>query len=326
MDSQPAANYQKAATQALLSYNIQADTLTFLQHSENITYKVEASQGSYLLRLHVPVTPAFGDHGANKVAVNSEMLWLQALRKARFPVPPPLQNKEGDFVTQVGSMNATLLKWQTGELLTREMETEESAAQIGALVGKLHQHSSRWTLPKGFSRPRRDAAYFENAMLALWPAVEDGRISSQDYRLLQTALTWLTREMRNLSQTRATSGLLHGDLHRGNFLLQRGKIKLIDFSMSGFGHYAYDLGMCLSNIRTTYHPIFLENYTHYSPLPKGYERLIEAYFLGSSVVTFALWISDAESQETLIQRVPLIAREFAARFNNEEHFWFAESR
>lgn len=320
-----AENRLETAARALQAYKIQPGSLTFLQHSENITFKVESGQGDYLLRLHVPVTPAFGNHGANKIAVNSEMLWLQALSKARFPVPTPVPTSGGELVAQVDGIHATLLKWQSGEILTFEMETEEVAAQIGSLVGRMHQHSMRWEMPRGFYRPRRDAAYFENAMLALRPAVEDGRISAQDYRTLQLAISWLTGEIRNLSQARITAGLLHGDLHRGNFLLQRGKIKLIDFSMSGFGHYAYDLGTCLSNVRAIHHPIFLENYTKFFPLPPGYERLVEAYFLGSSVVTFALWITDADSQEALIQRVPLIAHEFAARFNNDEHFWFEQN-
>jgi Ser/Thr protein kinase RdoA (MazF antagonist) len=323
MLSLSAENHLETATRALRAYAIEPESLSFIQHSENMTFKVQTNQGNYLLRLHVPFTPAFGNHGANKAAVNSEMLWLQALRKARLPVPTPVPTREGELVAQVDGINSTLLKWQNGELLTWEMENEQVAAQIGTLVGRLHQHSAHWNLPKGFYRPRRDAAYFENAMLALWPAVEDGRIASQDYRALQTAIGWLTGEIRNLSQTRITSGLLHGDLHRGNFLLQHGKIKLIDFSMSAFGHFAYDLGTCLSNVRIAYHPIFLENYTRCFPLVQGYERLVEGYFLGSSVVTFALWISDVESQEALIQRVPLIAREFAARFNNDEHFWFA---
>jgi Ser/Thr protein kinase RdoA (MazF antagonist) len=312
------------AARALQAYPIQPEALTFLQHSENMTFMVDSDQGRFLLRLHQPITPAFGSHGANKAAVNSEMLWLQALRKARFPVPTPVATREDEFVTQVDGMNATLLKWQTGEIMRLDMETEETAAQIGDLVGRLHQHAMRWKLPNGFTRPRRDAAFFENAMLALRPAVTDGRISAQDYRALQSAVSWLTGEVRNLSQTRATAGLLHGDLHRGNFLLQRGKVKLIDFSMSAFGHFAYDLGTCLSNVRRAYHPIFLEHYTRYMPLPKGYEHLIEAYFLGSCVVSFALWITDAESQEVLVQRVPIIAQEYAARFNNDERFWFTE--
>jgi Ser/Thr protein kinase RdoA (MazF antagonist) len=250
------------------------------------------------------------------------MLWLEALRRARFPVPPPVKTLTKDYVANLEGINVTLLKWQEGEPLTREQETEQTAAQMGRLVGRLHQHANQWKQPKGFTRPRRDGRYFEDAMLSLWPAVEDGRISAQDYKALQTSITWLTGEIRNLSQTRATFGLLHGDLHRGNFLLHRGKIRIIDFSMSGFGHFAYDLGTCLSNVRPTYHSIFLENYQRYFPLPKGQERLIEAYFLGSWVVTFSLWISDADSQETLVQRVPYIAQEYAARFNSEENFWF----
>ena len=321
----PIEKHLEIATRALQAYNIQPLGLTFLQHSENITFRVEAGQGLFLLRLHVPVTPSFGNHGENKAAVNSEMLWLQALRKAKFPVPPPVAARDGEFVTQVEGVNATLLKWQSGELLTLETETEDTAAQLGTFIGKLHQHSMQWKLPRGFTRPRRDALYFENAMLALRPAVEDRRIAEKDYTALRTSISWLTGEIRNLSQTRITSGLLHGDLHRGNFLLQRGKIKLIDFSMSAFGHFAYDLGTCLSNVRSIHHPVFLEHYTEYCPMPKGYERLVEAYFLGSSVVTFALWITDADSQEALVQRVPLIAQEFAARFNNDEHFWFTEN-
>jgi Ser/Thr protein kinase RdoA (MazF antagonist) len=322
MDLLSAENRLEVARQALEAYPLQPVEVTFLQHSENLTFKVEANEGTYLLRLHAPVTPAFGNHGANVLAVNSEMLWLEALRRARFPVPTPVKTLKRDYVTRVEGVNATVLKWQSGEILTREMETESTATQIGSLVGRLHQQSMRWDQPKGFTRPRRDAAYFEQAMLSLWPAVEDGRISAQDYKALQTSISWLSGEIRNLSQTRMTSGLLHGDLHRGNFLLHRGKIRLIDFSMSAFGHFAYDLGTCLSNVRSAYHPAFWEAYKRYMTLPRDSERLIEAYFLGSYVVTFSLWISDADSQETLIQRVPLIARDYAADFNREVHFWF----
>jgi len=246
------------------------------------------------------------------------------LRKGRFPVPPPVKTRQGEYTAQVDGVNATLLKWLDGELLTADKETEQTAAQIGSLVGRLHQQSAHWQAPRGFTRPTRNAAYFENALMALWPAVGDGRISAQDYSILQTSISWLSGEVRSLSSTRTTFGLLHGDLHRGNFLLQRGKIRLIDFSMSGFGHYAYDLGTCLSNIRTAHHPVFLENYTQHFSLPKTYDRLVEAYFVGSWVVTFALWITDADSQETLVQRVPFIANEYAERFNRDERFWFNE--
>ena len=310
------------ADRALDAYNIQPIAVFFLQHSENMTFRVRASQGDFLLRVHSPAVATFGVHGLNRAVVNSEMIWLAALRDAHLPVPPPVQTRLGEFTTQVDGLNVTLLRWQEGELLTREMESEDTAAQIGSLVGRLHQQSSKWQIPKGYNRPSRDAAYFENAVLALWPAVEDGRIDAWSYRTLQASIAWLTGEICRLSPTRETFGLIHGDLHRGNFLLNKGQISLIDFSMSAFGYYAYDLGTCLSNIRTAFHQIFLENYSQHFALPIDYKRLIEAYFIGSWVATFALWITDAASQESLVQRVPLIANKYAEPFNRDERFWF----
>lgn len=322
MDGQIPPQWQLAVEQTLANYALQPLAVTFLQHSENVTFRVDANHVHYLLRLHVPLSPAFGAHGENPRAVNSEMLWLETLKKNRLPVPPPVKNRQKEYVTQVGKINATLLKWQAGELLTLESETEEIAAQMGTLVGRLHQQASRWPLPKNFTRPRRNSTYFENALLTLWPAVEDGRIAARDYQQLKTTLSWLSSQVRNLSQTRATAGLIHGDLHRGNFLVYRRQLRLIDFSMSGFGHFAYDLATCLSNVRVAHHPVFLERYTQNFPIVRGYEALVEAYFIASSIVTFALWINDAESQETLVRRVPYIAQEYAARFNRDERFWF----
>jgi Ser/Thr protein kinase RdoA (MazF antagonist) len=319
-----AENRLEVANRALEAYEIQPIAVFFLQHSENLTFRVRASQGDFLLRVHSPVTRAFGDYGMDRAVVNSEMAWLAALNEAGLSVPPPVQTHLGEFTTQVDGLNVTLLKWLDGELLTREMESDETAAQIGSLVGKLHKQSALWQLPDGFTRPSRDAAYFENAVMSLWPAVEDGRIDAWSYRTLQASIAWLTGEICRVNPTRQTYGLIHGDLHRGNFLIHNEQISLIDFSMSAFGYYAYDLGTCLSNIRSTFHRTFLENYAQYFSLPDGYERLIEAYFIGSWVAAFSLWISDADSQETLVQRVPLIANKYAERFNRDERFWFNE--
>ncbi len=310
------------AYEALKHYEIKPTLVTFLQHSENITFCVDCSDTSFLLRLHSPRAESFGKDGLNSQVVNSEMLWLEALRWENLPVPAPVKNNVGDYVSKVEGVNATLLAWQEGSLLTREMESEETAAQIGNLVGRIHAHASRWQVPTGFSRPQRDSTYFQSALRSLRPAIQDGRISFHDYKSLETSLELLGEETSRLPRATHTWGLLHGDLHRGNFLLHDGQIRLIDFSMCAFGHFAYDLATCLSNVRTAFHPIFLEQYRQFAPLPSEYERLLEGYFLASYIATFSLWISDIRAQETLIQRVSYIAREYASRFNRDERFWF----
>lgn len=312
----------ETAYNALKQYDIKTTLVTFLQHSENVTFRVDALEDSFLLRLHHPRTTSFGDYGANKQMVNSEMLWLAALRQQGLPVPSPVTNREGEYVSQSAGIYATLLAWQDGKILTREMESEDTAAQIGDLVGRIHAHASRWQLPTSFLRPQRDFSYFQNALISLRPAIQDGRISYPDYKSLETSLQLLGEETRLLPRAPQTWGLLHGDLHRGNFLLYNEQVRLIDFSMCAFGPFAYDLATCISNVRTAFHPFFLEQYTQHFPLPPGYARLLEGYFLASYIAMFSLWISDIKSQEALVQRVPYIAREYAARFNRDERFWF----
>lgn len=322
MDSPSGTPHLELAQRALAEYDLRVTGLAFIQHSENVTFQVEASQKTYLLRLHIPISINFGAHGADPAAVQAEMLWLEALRRSGLAVPPPVKTSRGDYVARVGQVNATLLAWQTGEILTREMESEETAASLGALVGRLHKHASQWKLPRGFIRPVYDPAHFERALNLLSPAVEDGRIAYNDFKTLQVCLEQLLQAGDSLRKTRKTFGLLHGDLHRGNFLLDAGEIRLIDFSMCVFGHYAFDLGMCLSNVRTPFHPVFLEQYQRHFPLSLDHERLIEGYFIAGYIVTFSLWVSDPDSQENFVQRVPYIAREYAARFLRDERFWF----
>jgi Ser/Thr protein kinase RdoA (MazF antagonist) len=315
------------AFHALEQYNLVVQEVTFLQRSENVTFKITTPGDPYLLRLHKPLTRGMGTHGIDPGVIRSEMLWLDALRRNKMPVPQSVRNRHGEMVTRVNDannkpVNCTVLEWLEGDLYTREMETEDSVAQIGNLVGRIHLHASRWRLPRGFQRPRRDAVYFMNVLESLQPAVDDGRIHYQDFKTLHTSIQGLAEMIQPVRKTRNTEGLIHGDLHRGNFLNRFGEIRLIDFSLCAFGHFTYDLGTCLSNVNPALHSIFLVNYDRLLPLPKNYDRLIEGFFIASYVVTFSFWLDNPDAQETLVQRVPYIAQEFATRFNRDERFWF----
>lgn len=317
----------KIAGKILEKYNLDVENIAFIQHSENITFRVISSGNSYLLRLHLPLTSGMGSHGANPEVIHSEMVWLNSLQRSRLPVPRPVRNRAGEFVTRVTGadrkpVNGTVLEWLEGELYARDLETEDTVAQIGMLAGKIHRHSSRWRLPPAFERPTHNANYYARIVDSLKPAVDDGRIDYTDFKTLHTSIQELSRILQPIRKTRKSFGLIHGDLHRGNFLYHDGEISLIDFSLCSFGHFMYDLGTCLSNIQPSLHPIFLSSYNRFSPLPKNFERLIEGFFIASYAVTFSFWLDNPEAQEALAQRVPYIAREYASKFNRDERFWF----
>jgi len=322
--------FAEIVQQALSAYDLDDQPRTFIQHSENVTYKVEQpNHGASLLRLHLPVQPSLDAPDTDARTVNSEMLWLQALnREVQLPVPLPLKNNHGEFVTQIKEanqvINCTLLQWLEGQAYEHEFETEDTAAQIGVLIGKLHLHTSRWRVPAGFRRPVRDRAYFEKSLVTLQLAAEQGFIRYQDFKTLETSIQILTDMLRALTKTRQTNGLLHGDLHRGNFIIDNGRIKLIDFSLCAIGNYMFDLGIGLADMAPDLRAVMLLNYDRLFRLPVEYKRLSEGFFIGSFVGTFASFFSDPNAQETLVRRVPLIAREYATRFNNDERFWFEQ--
>ena len=325
---EPVQEYTALASQALSEYDLSSPALSFIQHSENITFKVESGSASYLLRLHVPKSAEFGSHGSERAAIRSELQWLESLFRNHLPVQRPVRNRTDRLVTPVenppgGLVNCSLLTWLDGELYAREFETPDTVAQIGTLVGQLHLHASRWRLPPGFVRPKRDIAYYEHVVRSLEPAVEDGRMAYQDFKSLQVAVERLISLIRGMRKTRKSEGLIHADLHRGNFVYRQGHVSPIDFSFCAFGHFAFDLGVCLASISPSLHPVFLANYDRLFALPRDFGRLIEGFFVAGYVGTFALWVDDPEAQEVLAQRVPFIAREFAARFNRDERFWFA---
>jgi Ser/Thr protein kinase RdoA (MazF antagonist) len=315
------------AYRALDKYNLVVQDVTFIQHSENVTFNITTPGAMYLLRLHSPLTKGMGIHGINQEVIRSELLWVNSLHRSGLPVPRPVRNRLGRLVTQVKDshnkpVNCTVLEWLEGDIYTREMETEDCVAQIGNLVGRLHLQASRWRLPSGFQRPRRDASYFINVMESLQPAVNDGRINYLDFKTLRASIQGLAEIIQTSRKTRNVVGLIHGDLHRGNFLNHNDDIRLIDFSLCAIGHFSYDLGTCLSNINPALHPVFLDNYSRLFPLPKNYERLIEGFFIASYIVTFSFWLDNPEAQETLVQRVPYLSQEFVSRFNRDERFWF----
>jgi Ser/Thr protein kinase RdoA (MazF antagonist) len=325
--SQAQQKYTELAHRALARYELRVEDITFLQHSENVTYKVSAAGKPYLLRLHLPLTKSMGAPGLNQSGVRSEVTWLDSLRRSKLPVQKSVRNKNGERVTQLRvpgwkPVLCTLLEWLEGDLYSREMETEESVSQIGNLVGKIHKHASKWNLPPGFHRPNRSVSYYLDLVNKLQPAIDDGRINYHDFRTLQLSLEGLAELLRPMRKTKSVFGLIHGDLHRGNFLNHNGEIRLIDFSLCAFGYFVDDLGTCLSNIHPSYHSIFLSNYVQHFHLPENYERLIEGFFIASHVLTFSFWLENPDAQEALVQRVPYIAHEYAARFNRDDRFWF----
>jgi Ser/Thr protein kinase RdoA (MazF antagonist) len=318
--------------QALAAYRLEDASLIFIRHSDTISYRVETPDGeNFLLRLHIPITQSMGTHGADYAAVNSELLWLEALyQDTDLVLPQPIRNLFGALVTQIQSpeaeekVNCTLLRWVVGDPYHRDLETADTAFQIGIIAAKLHNHASQWQIPEGFTRPDRAISYFEKVLRGILPAVVDGRIRSSDYEVLKTSVYLLIEQLRRTSQDRQRVGLIHADMHKGNMLLYQDQIRLIDFSFCAFGNFMFDLAICMADMKKELQPAFLAGYQSLRPLPADYQSLVEGLFVGSMVGTFSYWVPNPGVTTILVRKVPQIVNEYAVKYNQGEHFWFGE--
>ena len=323
--------FDEVAGRALAEYDLGEHTRAFIQHSDNATFKVEDPGGdAYLLRIHVPVSSAMGAHGADPAMIRSELQWLDALsRDTDLVLPEPVRNRAGALVTGVpgdgGSapVNCTLMRWVEGQPYHRDLESERTARSIGQVIATLHNHASQWTVPEGFTRPRRDIAYFESALATVKLALDDGRIGQADWAQLEHAIDLVVEMLGAMEEDPQTHGIMHADTHKGNMLVDQGQIRLIDFSFCAFGNYMFDVGICMSDMKPRLHGAFLDSYASHRPFPEDYEEIIEGLWIGSMVGTFSYWVANPNAQELLARKLPQIVGDFVCKYNRGERFLFS---
>lgn len=165
-------NWSYLAEVALVQYNLGKTKWEFLGYRENVTFRIEARGGQeqaesvnrgehtlFLLRIHHPVAQFRDDIWQRQEIIESELLWLTALRQdpnlvVPFPFLLRVRNKKDSFVTSVAMegtsqrLNCTLVQWVDGRRhLVDAQPTAAQARSLEELVARLHQLTSFWELP-----------------------------------------------------------------------------------------------------------------------------------------------------------------------------------
>ncbi|MEZ0325148.1 MAG: phosphotransferase enzyme family protein [Fimbriimonas sp.] len=229
---------------ALGQFGVKPLEVTSLEHAENTTFKVVTSDGAYCLRIHRPGYQSFE-------SIHSELEWLSAIRRdTQLAVPDPQISLRGELVVRASVVevpeerNCVLFQWLEGEFLREP--TPEQFRRLGRAMAQLHEHALHWNRPADFTRHFLDdtGMYNEDSDKALLTASE--LISDEDRELVKRIAEESRALMRQLGKGPEVYGLIHGDLHRGNFLFEGETIKLIDFDDCGFAHYLYDFAASLA--------------------------------------------------------------------------------
>ena len=319
-------SYEHIAKTALNQYPIIQEKLRYLGHSDNVAFYVETSSEKFLLRIHQSVSGS-GDHIWKKPEIiESELMWLAALcREDNITVQEPVQNKLGQWVTQIlaedGAKNicCSLLRWIDGVIFDTQ-RTSQQAYQLGLLMAQLHQHGSQWKLPSNFERPLYDENHFYVSLSKLKSAVSSGLISAEHHQLFTAAVQKSANTMNTLEELPNTWGLIHADLHEGNYLFHNEQIRPIDFALCGFGYYLYDIASALQYLTPEVRISFLEGYQTIRQVPDHYVKMVEAFLIVAVLEIFSNHVNNPKEHKWLAESATDIADKHVSRFLNGESF------
>ena len=305
------------AQAALANYDIREPDICFLGHSDNLTFRVETPDGIIsLLRLHRPVINYWEGIRQLPEVIASELAWLEALGlEGDFPVQRPLHTRDGQLVAKI-EMNGTpvactLMTWETGEHFSPvSLDAPIQVERFGELVARMNDFAGGWIPPAGFIRPQYNYDHFRRIFARLLRGVDPGMFPEEVYWLLRSTTQEILREIEAYSLAPEQWGMIHADLHVGNFLVHplTGQIIPIDFSFCGFGHYLFDVSVCLAGgLKPELRPSFLTGYQRIHPLNDSEMRVIDAYVLAGKFSYFAYQIDNPTERTWMLRRIPEVA-------------------
>ena len=168
-------------------------------------------------------------------------------------------------------------------------------------------------------RPTFNENRLHRALEALYPALSDNLISTKHYQLLITATQNIETTIKKLGRMQ-NWGLIHADLHEGNYLFHNEKIRPIDFSHCGFGYYLYDMAQSIDHLFPQVRTSFFEGYQTIRNLPENYLQIIEGFSIMASIEVFAFHLNDPNEHEWLSNTVQYIAQNHIPKFLQGESF------
>jgi len=297
-------NHEWLARTVLESYLFIDPVLEFMRHNENMTYKItdHGNSSSFLLRIHKPVTEGFLGIQHTLEGLKSEMALLQELSRNRvLGVQMPIENRFGEYVTicRLDDMDApfyaTLLEWIDGDTFTHEEENmDEIVHAIGVNLAKFHSFTRASMVLNDLHRPVYGTEKIDCTLEKLRYGVEMEIYSMEHYGIMTEVLAQVKGLMSELDSQEGAWGLIHADIQRGNIVItESGEPCFIDFCLSGYGYYLFDIGSVSTKLASNKRDIFLEGYMSKAPFSKDSLRYVEGLILMDIFLCYAFFIRDS---------------------------------
>ena len=294
---------RKLAELALKDYGLTDAKLTFLHYEGNVIFRVDVLEkfsdkrlnNLYLENRYVMRILTTNDFEE----VKSELIFLDAMRKANLPVPEPVPTPDGKLLTTINTPGVpsgkivSLMRWMDGRKLTKGFRPVHFKS-LGQMIARLHDFSANWQPPDGFERPVWDwegqlgGKYFRAPVEELIASIPPKYKEPFEMVSKQAQET-----MHTLGTGPDAFGMIHADMYPENVLFKGNKVLPIDFEDCGFGYWVWDIAIALCQWPWTeewywMRDSLLDGYAQIRTLPESQIEYIDL-FMATQYATMVLW-------------------------------------
>jgi amicoumacin kinase len=202
--------------------------------TENIVYRCQGTPNFALRWVHA--------QHRSRLQIEAELNWLHILIQAGLNVCKPLPSLNQNPIEnrQIGSETfwVSAFSWIPGKAMERNQRqswSSERVQALGFLAAQLHNQAHALPKQQYLARPNWDIETKTN----IWAKLPNQAMWAKKY--YQICLG----QLQSLPCEKSNFGLIHGDIHTGNFLIHENQPHLFDFDDAHRGWFNQDLALIL---------------------------------------------------------------------------------
>ncbi|GGJ36365.1 phosphotransferase enzyme family protein [Deinococcus roseus] len=225
-------------------------------------------------------------------------------RKTDLPLPEPLLTRE-DELTFVGNFFCfSMLTWVEGEPI--KALNQSQAFQAGSIMATLHHRQQGFERAEGFTRPWPTQDHLRHS----WYRIQhNAHLQQEDIERIEALLARRTGFRYRSRDDLPESGLIHGDFKLQNYVLNRGKLRIVDFDHLQHNSFLYDIAVAFTSIHDPkLKHRFLEGYQSVAPLPGNLEDGLNRAYLEATIHRIGAHHRVLRCPEWIRKEAPLLVK------------------
>ncbi|WP_142505285.1 phosphotransferase enzyme family protein [Melghirimyces algeriensis] len=224
-------------SEAAKRHGVSVEQVRFVKDAENYVYEFERNQQPLILRITHTIR-------RNPNYIMGELEWLNYLADHGLTVSRAVPSMDGNLIEWIpakeGRFLAIAYEKAPGKPIGKEDWNESFFQTWGAYVGRMHSLTKQYTL----SNPAyKRQEWYEEEQLNLRKYVPEHQTQ------VMKKTEELMEKLHQLPKGKDSYGLVHADLHQGNFHWDKGKIITFDFDDIGYNWFMNDIAILLYNVQ-----------------------------------------------------------------------------